>query len=137
MDIAQLLAQFSDPEVIKNLSASQRMMGGLAATVLGMGITFAALIILQFVMVIMEKFTVPKAAPVEKPSESLEVPVGEVAVDVSAAKEEELVAVLTTAIAMKLQTASSNIIIRNVEKVEDTTPAWNRAGITEQMNSRF
>lgn len=136
MDIAQLLAQFSDPDVIKTLSAGQRMMGGLAATVLGMGITFAALIILQFVMVIMEKFTVSKPVLAVKAGESVPEQVTQED-ESSVTKDEELVAVLTTAIAMKLQTASSNIIIRNIEKIEDTTSAWNRAGITEQMNSRF
>jgi hypothetical protein len=37
---------------------------------------------------------------------------------------------------MKMRTSVGNIVIKNIERVEDHSPAWNRAGIIEQMNSR-
>jgi hypothetical protein len=38
---------------------------------------------------------------------------------------------------MKLKTSVENIVIKNIERLDDRSPAWNRAGIIEQMNSRL
>jgi uncharacterized membrane protein YqgA involved in biofilm formation len=57
MDTIELLAKFGDPDVIKTLSLMDRMIAGLITTFLGMGITFIALVVLQFMIVIMAKFS--------------------------------------------------------------------------------
>lgn len=135
MTTTEILAAFANPETMKSLGISDTLYAGLVTTVLGMGITFTALIVLLFVMALMDKMlnnrkeegavVAPAPQPASPPA-------------IQANKDDgELIAAITTAIAMSLRTSTSNIIVRNIEKVEETTPQWNKAGIIEQMNSRF
>jgi sodium pump decarboxylase gamma subunit len=137
MTATELLARFGDPQVIQTLSTGEKLTAGLITTVLGMGITFCALIILQFVIGWMDKVlnrTKKEAIPAPA-SPALE------AVQKQPAKaspdDTELIAVITTVIAARLKTTTDRIVIKNIEKFEDRSPAWNRAGIIEQMNSRL
>jgi glutaconyl-CoA/methylmalonyl-CoA decarboxylase subunit delta len=137
MTVTELLARFGNPDIIQSLSISDKLMASLITTILGMGITFVALIILQFIISIMDKIlnnskattnaaatvTLAKKSPVTKAEPQQD--------------DNELVAVIASVIAMKLKTSVGNIVIKNIEKTEDHSPAWNRAGIIEQMNSRF
>jgi sodium pump decarboxylase gamma subunit len=136
MDTIELLAKFSDPELIKTLSTGNRFFAGLITTALGMGITFVSLVVLQIVMAIMAKFTAPAPPAVVQAdaSESAKFAGEPEEADVLV-NDEELVAAITTALALQLKTSVSNIVIRNIEKVEDTSSAWHRAGIAEQMNN--
>jgi len=136
MTTAELLTKFSNPDVIQSLSTSDKLYAGLATTILGMGITFSALVILQFVIAFMNKLLnknekqpspTIKAPVTPKPSPAVE----------DEQDDTELIAVITATIAMRLKTSVSNIVIRNIEKTEDQSPAWNRAGIIDQMNNRL
>ncbi len=134
MDSVELLMKFSDPELMKSLSGTERLMAGLITTVLGMGITFLSLVILQFVTAFMEKLSVkkveePPAAPVADAGQKEQ----EMADNLR--QDEELVAVLSAAIAMKMKTSVGNIVIKNIERVEDKSPMWSKAGILEQLNN--
>lgn len=51
--------------------------------------------------------------------------------------EEELVAVISAAIAAQMGTSMHNIVVRNIVRVSDATPAWGQSGRMEQMNSRM
>ncbi|TKB09112.1 OadG family protein [Desulforhopalus sp. IMCC35007] len=137
MTTTELLAVFANPETMKALSISDKLSAGLVTTVLGMGITFAALIILMVIISWMNKLLGKSMAVSAKKVAPAPV---EAVVPVAAQTREndnELVAAITTALAVSLQTSTSNIVIRNIEKVEHGTPRWNRAGIIEQMNSRL
>ncbi len=137
MTVTELLAKFSDPNVIGTLATGDKMYAGLITTLLGMGITFSALVILQFVIAWMDKLlnrskqkatTQPATLVEPKPTEEKQV---------DQPDNNELIAVIATAIAAQLKTSTDNIVIRNIEKVEDRSPLWNRAGIIEQMNNRL
>lgn len=134
MGISELLLHLADPQAIKSLSFMEKMAGGLLVAFLGMGITFLALILLQFIITLLAKFiAVPehKSAPVQNDPES----------NVSASREdtseEELIAVISAAVAMKMQRSTSEIVLRNIRRIEEPTPLWNRAGILDQMNMRL
>lgn len=135
MTITELLAQFANPETLKTLSFTNKMLAGLVTTLLGMGITFIALIILQIIISWMDRLINRGVAPPEKAPQAAQVP--PVTETDNQMDDNELVAVITTVIAMKLNTTANNIVIRNLEKIEDRSPLWNRAGIIEQMNSRL
>lgn len=135
MTTTELLAKFANPDIIQTLSVSDKLMAGLVATILGMGITFSALIILQFVMVLMEKFLSNPADLTSKPLQPQNKP--DPAPETAGNSDNELVAVITTVIAQQLKTSVNNIVVKNIEKVETRSPAWNAAGIVEQMDSRF
>jgi len=138
MTVTELLALFANPDVMRTLSASDKLLAGLITTILGMGITFSALIILQFIISWMDKLLnnskAPQSkAPVTAPAES---PLPKAKTEPQQ-DDNELVAVIASVIAMKMKTSVENIVIKNIEKLDDQSPAWNRAGIIEQMNSRL
>ncbi len=135
MTTTELLAKFADPEIIQTLSLSDKLFAGLMATILGMGITFISLIVLQFAMVIMEKLLGRPAK--ETVQETVHSGVPAPSPEVTTTDDNELIAVIGSVIALQLKTSVSNIVIRNIEKVEDSSSAWNRTGRLEQMNSRL
>jgi sodium pump decarboxylase gamma subunit len=138
MIVTELLARFANPDVMQSLSTSDKLMAGLITTILGMGITFTALVILQFIISLMDRIlNNSKAKPT---TVAATVPITKTSPDTKAEPHQddnELVAVIASVIAMKMKTSVGNIVIKNIEKLEDRSPAWNRAGIIEQMNSRF
>jgi len=135
MTTTELLAQFANPETLKTLSLGNKLLAGLVTTVLGMGITFIALILLQFLISWMDRL-INRSSKDEKTAvpvpEILTVPGVNNQVD-----DGELVAVITATLAMQMKTSVDTIVIKNIRKIEDRSPLWNRAGIIEQMNSRF
>lgn len=133
METIELLAKFADPEVMKTLSLTERLMAGLITTLLGMGITFLSLVILQFVIMLMARLTSVKGTKmvVESPVKT----VARGTPQAASAGDEEIVAALSVALALQLNTSVSNIVIRNIEKVETSSSAWHRAGIAEQMHN--
>ncbi len=130
----ELLSQLADPEVIHTLSASDKLLAGLATTLLGMGITFLALIVLQVVIAVMERLLNRSGKPLPVPAPPR--PAAAVAAG-SATDNRELIAVITAVLANQLGTRPERIVIRNIESVHNQQPAWGRAGIIEQMNSRL
>lgn len=130
--MTDLLASFANPETMHALSTSDKLLAGLVTTLLGMGITFTALIILQFVTSAMEKILhrepKPEPTPVPSPPPADKIPQTD---------DNELIAVISTVLATQLGTSPDKIIIRNIVPAKDTSPAWSKAGIVEQMNSRF
>ena len=109
---------------------------GLIVTALGMSVTFAALIGLSLMLDVLRIlfYKEPKKAPVQSVAEKPEVIKEE---PVEETSQDELVAVITAAIAASLQTSTHNILVRNIIRVGDATPVWGRSGRIEQINSRF
>jgi sodium pump decarboxylase gamma subunit len=107
---------------------------GLVVTALGMGVTFVTLIVLSYLLDLLRIvfYKEPQKAPIQ---------VGEnasvVEESVEEGNEEELIAVISAAIAASLQTSTHNIVVRNIVRVGDQSPTWNRLGKVEQMGSRF
>jgi sodium pump decarboxylase gamma subunit len=132
-----LLTLFSDPSKIESLTAAQKLWAALITTILGMGITFVVLVTLQFVLGFFGKLSgeekkpppAPKPAPAPAAKKADEAPVSQ--------GDDELVPVIAASIAMMLETSVSNIQIRDIRRVADTSPSWSRAGIAEQMQTRI
>lgn len=117
------------------MTLGEKFTGSIVVTLLGVGIVFAALIVLFFTIVAMEKIIVkpkPKKEVVPEPVNVIE--------EEDEDKEEviedtELVAVITAAIASSLNTSTHNLIVRNITRVEDTTPSWAKAGRMDQITN--
>jgi len=112
----------------------------LIVTLFGMGIVFIVLILLQYILKSMEIIfhKNKKVAP-----EAVKVPEAKAVEDVAAqvlpeeeASDDQLAAVITAAVISCLG-GNSNIVVRNIRRVEDLTPSWGKAGRTEQMANRF
>jgi sodium pump decarboxylase gamma subunit len=113
----------------------------LVVTLMGMGIVFLVLILLQYILKGMEiVFHKEKKARVEMTAVTEEKAVEATAAPllntVAVAEDDELVAVITAAVISCLG-GNSNIIVRNIRRVDDLTPAWGKVSRTEQMAHRF
>ena len=139
MSVYEMLQMFKDPNVIHTMSFSAKMTASLIVTALGMGITFSALIIIRYLTSVLS-FIVNKA---ETKKTVIKVVEKEVVVNNEIATngeedeiDEELVAVITAAIASTLNTSIHNIVVSNIVRVNDTTPAWGVVGRTNLINNK-
>ena len=121
----------------QNLSLSEALAMGGQTTVIGLAIVFAVLIILMIVLSLFKAifYKKPKtqAAPAAAPAQAAPVE-KETADDTD---EEELIAVLTAAVAASLNTSTYNLRIKSYRRTDNKMPAWNKAGVTETINNRF
>lgn len=115
---------------------------GLLITALGMGVTFATLIVLSFLLDLLRVIFYKdpnKNKPVEVKKEIKDdIEEKKIAIDDGANGDEvneELVAVITAAIASSMNTSTHNIIVKNISRVPDQTPTWGRMGRIEQMDN--
>lgn len=147
MNITQILEIFSDKEMIQTLSFSEKMLGVAVTVMLGMGLTFLVLIVLQYLIGVLTSFMIAKPSDKNKQtnnaSEDKKVTkeivneqdddiIEESIVD----NTEELVAAITAALTLKLG-RENRFIVKDIVRVADNTPVWNRTGLLEQMTSRF
>ena len=110
---------------------------GGQVTFIGLIIVFAVLIILMAVLVGMKYIFAPKTKDEEK-TVAPEAPKTVSAPSVADTEDdEELIAVLTAAIAASLNTSTYNLNIKSFRRVGSAAPAWNKAGLNETINSRF
>ncbi len=105
----------------------------------GMLVVFAVLILLWASIVIMHKCIAlgekKKEQPVSPQPEKNTVSVpASVAVE---KEEEELVAVLTAAVAASLNTSTYNLKIKSFRRIGQNAPAWNAAARKEQIENQL
>ncbi|HBH29065.1 MAG: OadG family protein [Desulfofustis sp. PB-SRB1] len=131
MEFTELLKIFSDPATIDSLSLSQRISAGLFTTMLGMGITFCALILLHLLITAMglieARLSSPAVANTEEPEQK----------PAPATDETELVAAITAALAVMLDRPPHTFIVKNITPYQDASPVWYRAGMIEQIHNRL
>lgn len=122
------------------MTISEALSTGLQTTVVGLAIVFSVLIIIMLVLNCFEFIFGEKkskaAVSAETPAEKQETEEIKTAAD-SAVNEEELIAVLTAAVAASLNTSTYNLQIKSYRRIGNNKPAWNRAGVTETINNRF
>lgn len=132
MNNVSILEKLADPNLVHSMTVSEKLMGAGIVALLGMCITFIALLILWGLIAIMTKVCAPK--PANKPEVKAPVAPKPAAAAVTEEDDEELIAVITAAIAASLQTSTHNLVVKNIVRVDDSTPAWGRAGRIDQMN---
>lgn len=132
-----LLEKLANPDLIHTLTVGEKLQGSLMVTALGMGITFASLILIRYLTSLLS-YMVAKIENKGKPAVNVvETPKAAPVVEAVVEEEddEELIAVISAAVAASLNTSIHNIIVRNIVRVNDETPAWGQAGRLEQLNS--
>ncbi|OYT15669.1 MAG: sodium pump decarboxylase subunit gamma [Bacteroidetes bacterium 4572_77] len=141
MNFTETLKQFADPNAIHTLSMSSRFFMSLFVTAMGMGITFAALILIsfstRFMSSVVLKGEVKKNNIKVVENVNKDVVALEATSEVAEEDDEELIAVISAAIAASLNTSIHNIVVTNIVRVNDNTPAWGIAGRHEIMNNRI
>lgn len=139
-----LMEQFANPTYFEGLSMGERLTGATVTMCMGLGITFAVLVILWVCIAVMAKIThrstkasdsaaAPAAAPA--PAAALaETPAP--AAETADMADGELVAVIAAAVAAMENTVVSNLVVKKITRVSGPTNAWASAGLSECIDSR-
>ena len=120
----------------KGITLAEALSTGGKVTVLGLAIVFSVLIVLMLILMLFKVifYKDPKKDTVKVEETA---PVQTVEVSEPQMNEEELIAVITAAIAASLNTSTYNLQIKSYRRIEDKKPAWNKAGLRESINNRF
>lgn len=111
-------------------------MGGLT-TGMGLTIVFAVLVILMLVLMLFKVIFYKEDKDDKKKRTIIEEAAPAAEVVTAPADDSELIAVLTAAVAASLQTSTYKLKIMSYRRVDNKRPAWSKAGINENINSRF
>lgn len=120
------------------MSIAEALAEGGQTAVIGLGTVFAVLIILMGVLYLMKVIFYKdpgKAKLKTEPEKAAALKTEEETEDVT--DDEELIAVLTAAVAASLNTSTYNLRIKSYKRVDGTKSPWQKAGIRETINSRF
>ncbi|MGI6142933.1 MAG: OadG family protein [bacterium] len=114
---------------------------GIQIMVIGMGVVFAGLLILSYVMVLLNRFFGVKEKPVKQDQPVTGAispgPTSESTAESPDQIPAEVVAVITSSIAAYLDTAPAGVRIRVVRRqIPLPLSSWSMAGRQEQMNQR-
>lgn len=119
---------------IDTMTLGEKLMASLQVTLLGVFIVFLALALLfVFVSAMKAVFNKPTKAKQKDVVKVVEAPAVEVVVE-ETMDDTELVAVITAAVAASLETSTHNIIVRNIVRLPDSTPAWGKLGRMQRLN---
>lgn len=134
-----LLERLANPNELSAMPLNEKLVASLSVAILGMGITFIVLIFLQYCIKLMSRLVggtaEHKQVTVTESSVSLEKPRPVDAPPVEE-DEEELIAVLTAAVAACMGRPADRFVLRNVRQLPDAAPGWARAGLSDQMTLR-
>jgi sodium pump decarboxylase gamma subunit len=134
----ELLEIFKNPETINTLTINEKVLVSLYVTLLGMGITFVALIFLWFMTDLQTKIiTTINRKPKIKVVDSIVENKNITSENSYTEDEDEIIAVITAAIASISQRSGKKLVIKNIVRESDHSPVWNREGLVSQINNRL
>jgi sodium pump decarboxylase gamma subunit len=115
MNASEVLKLFADPAIIKTLQWQDLTTGILITLFLGMGVTFIVLIILQMATIGLSRVLAAEtaAAKPEVPDTAQYLPGRASAITV----DDELAAVITSAVAAVMGKSADKIVIKSVKQV--------------------
>ena len=122
------------------MTIAEALMEGGQTAIIGLSTVFSVLIILMIVITIMKMifYKAPsKPTAAAAPAPVVPEPVAPAETEADEMDDEELVAVITAAIAASLNTSTYNLRIKSLRRIDNNQPAWNIAGIRETINNRF
>ncbi|GAB6106964.1 OadG family protein [Fusibacter bizertensis] len=138
-----VLESFKHADTFSQMPMGDKLIATGYVILLGMGITFIALILIWMVTMLMS-FIIRK---LEKRQEISKIPStqkpavaqvsGQPIAQVEKEDEEELIAVISAAIASTLNTSMHNIRVTNIRRISDNTPTWGKVGRNDVMNTRL
>ena len=131
-----VLENFKHAETFYQMSMSDKLIATGYVIILGVGITFIALMLIWWITVLMSK-TIQKIEAkthlTEVKSQSSVLQPAPIVESVTVDDESELVAVITAAIASSLSTSVSSIRVTNIRRIVDATPTWGKSGRNDVM----
>ena len=132
-----LMDLFRDPETMQSLSFGEKMMGSLITMVLGMGITFAVLILIWIFIAIMGKAmnTAGKAGKKEDATAKA-APEATGVAPAAQTSDDSLIAVIAAAIAAHEGTSPDNLLVRKITRLPGESTPWANAANEARMATR-
>lgn len=123
----------------QGLTLGEALSTGGLVTGLGLSIVFSVLIILMLVLYLFKVIFYRDPNKAQKKVEAPVVTTPEPVVQptIEATDDDELIAVLTAAVAASLNTSTYNLRIKSYRRVNNNTPAWNKAGVNETINNKI
>ncbi|MEN1760909.1 OadG family protein [Anoxynatronum sibiricum] len=131
---------------IETMTMGEKFLASLQVTLLGVAIVFVALGMLFIIIKILDTFVHKAESSSAKRKEqktaasaakAAPAPTPEPVAEEKTQDDGELVAVIAAAVAASLHTSTHNIIVRNIVRVPDQAPAWNRLGRMQQINRQL
>lgn len=126
------MEKFADPEIIHTLTFGEKMTGALITTCMGMGITFAVLILLWGCISLMTRLT----ARAGKTKQEATAPPPVAKAEGTVVEDKREIAVVMAAIAAYEGGTLDNLVIRKISRVSGNATAWGNAGRTDCIESR-
>ena len=136
----------------QDMTLGERFFASVQVAIMGIGIVFVALFMLFLIIKILEKAvhqseagakkkqeqkaTQEEAAKQAAAAETETEPAAE-AEEMTYGQDEQLVAVITAAVAASMETSTHSIVVRNIIRTPDVTPAWGRLGRIQQINRQL
>ena len=120
-------------EVQEIRTIGDALYAGGSVALQGMAIVFGVLILLMIILMLM-KVVFYKDTSKQKNAEPPVQITPEKEAENQEVDDEELIAVLTAAVAASLNTSTYNLKIKSYRRVGNSAPAWNRAGLEETVN---
>ena len=122
----------------KDVELGDALAVGGMVTGVGLSIVFGVLITLMIVLMLFKVIFYKDDSKKKTMNEPLTQEIVEKDTTVKEnISNDELIAVLTAAIAASLNTSTYNLKIKSFRRIENNKPAWNRAGISDTINSRY
>lgn len=140
-----LMEKFADPSLFDSLGFGDKMMGSLITMIMGMGITFAVLLLLWGFVAIMGKCISMSDRKEKKDTEktaAVSVQQGaQASSDVSGASgisgDEVIAAVIAAAVAAyRSEGGTGELMVRKITRLSGESTAWSNAAIEDCIESR-
>ncbi|MEG2291408.1 MAG: OadG family protein [Clostridium sp.] len=123
MNISQLLEALKDPSAV--LSLGEKLLAGVSVAILSMGVVFIVLVVIALIIAILQKDRSDKNKEVSATTNIKELS-NELIKASSNDNTEELVSVITAAIAAATGNSINNIIVRKIERSNNNKTSWER-----------
>ena len=132
-----LMDLFRDPETMQSLSFGEKMTGSLITMVLGMGITFAVLILIWIFIAIMGKaMNVADKAGKKEDATAKAAPEAVETAPAAQTSDDSLIAVIAAAIAAHEGTSPDNLLVRKITRLPGESTPWADAANEARMATR-
>ena len=134
-----LMEQFSDPNLIGNLTFGEKMLGSTITMIMGLGITFTILILIWIFIAIMGKCmdiaNRPKKTKALEPAAEV-APAAAVAEAPAAEDETGLIAVIAAAIAAYEGANANNLVVKKITRLSGEQTPWGNFALEDRLDTR-
>lgn len=128
------MEQFANPETMHSLSIGDKLVGSGITALMGMGITFAVLILLWGFIALMAKVNT-NIEKGDKASTATAAATPSGAETKKVANDDTLIAVIAAAIAAS-EGGSANLIVKRISRISGQSTPWETAGRADCAESR-